>query len=172
MHADLDVSLAGQAIGKRTYRERVVEIFCVNRVDGAGADVPEVNTRVASGDPRHRLLGEHLSPVLFEIFRIGDDARREVARETLSQGERAHLDVVHAGLADNLFDGAERVFFIGVPAREAHDDFIAERRIAPIQYDNGDVHLLIIWRDEREPIFFDERTDKRFPRAADDLDDL
>ncbi len=143
--ADLYVS-----IGKLPYRERVVEVFCVERVDRAGANLSKVSARIAR-DPRRRFFRKYRGAALLQSLRIRDDTRREVRREPLAERERAHLGLVDARLADNLFDSTERVFLVRIPAHEPHERFTANqlRKVACPERSRGenddrDVHLLVV----------------------------
>ena len=86
----------------------------------------------------------------------------------MPERERAHLGFVDARLAYDFFNGAKRVFLVGVPAHQTRDDLIAERCLASIQNHDWNMHFFIVRREQGEPAFFNKRADEGFARARDD----
>ena len=69
MYADFDISAI-----KLSHRQSVVKIFRIKGVDGERHDVPKVTTfRI------HRFRRHQRATILLEIFRISDNAGREIA---------------------------------------------------------------------------------------------
>ena len=134
-----------QLVAETLYGKRIVEVFGIFRVNGAGPHIAEV---FALGKIQLRYLATDLVGSLLYFLRvfIGQSVLRE---------DGMHLDIIVASLSEYVYDFADEILVVGIrPLGDPYQSTVVG--LSSLQLLLGDEYVVnkkVLLRDEKRYIF-------------------
>ena len=154
-----------KSVLKLLYRQRIVEVLGVLRVDGAGESVAEV---LAFGIVFGCYLSRNLLGSLLYVLRI-------LVRQTVLCKYSVHLNIVVASLAQHVHHLAYHIAMVLVgPFHDVNDSVVAVLAALQLASRNDDaVGKYVGWRDEGAQVVVERQSsDERILRTFEYFDNL